>query len=105
MSTDCRIMKYFQLNTILDYKSWTGKKVMLSGWGDMDEKKPPSKPDILQYATLEIWDPNECFSRWFEVEGPDVRPPNFGEQMKIGTISLTVARPFTILQNDNMTIS
>ena len=50
------------------------------------KKKPPSKPDILQYANLEIWEPNVCFLRWFDAEpDPDDRPSNWKEQMKKGS--------------------
>ena len=79
-------MKIFQLSTILDYKTWIGQKVMVSGWGSVDEKEPPSQPDILQYATLEIWDTNECFLRWFDAKPVTARPSNWGEQVKKGTI-------------------
>ena len=83
-------MKYFQLSFILEYKTWIGQKVMVSGWGVLDEKKPPSKPDILQYATFVIWDTDECFLRWFHAEPETNRPSNWGEQVKKGTIDFHI---------------
>ena len=73
------------MNPLLDDVSWIGQKVIVSGWGDLDEKKPPSKPDILQYANLEIWEPNVCFLRWFDAEPDTARPSNWKEQMKKGS--------------------
>ena len=92
------IRKYFQLNPLLDDVSWIGQKVIVSGWGDLDDKKPPSKPDILQYANLEIWEPNVCFLRWFDVEPDTARPSNWKEQMKKGSTVITQNLPKCILK-------
>ena len=68
----------------IDNDDWIGHPLELSGWGYTNQtmKEKSILPDILQHATLTIWDSKKCFEDWCHSQ--IALPSNWNTQKKVG---------------------